>query len=103
DVAGADKLLAQLAEVVDLPVEDQCNARVRVAHRLVRPFRVDDGQPPVSEKNMMSGASAAEVGHAMPVRSAVGHRLQHRGERVFRGCAVGLRYPPGNSTHVSLD
>ena len=58
---SVDSSLAQLAEVVDLAVEGQREAGGGVAHRLTRPVRVDDRQPPVPEKHLVSGAGAAKA------------------------------------------
>ena len=77
------QLVAQLAEVVDLAVEGQREARGGIAHRLTRPFGIDDREPAVTEKYTVSRAGAAEGAHALVVRPAMSDGLKHRRGRAL--------------------
>jgi hypothetical protein len=74
--------VAQLREVVELPVEDGRDVLAFVLHRLVARLGVDDDQPLVAED-----APAQRVRRAV-VRPAVDHRRTHAIDRDRVGCAV---------------
>src|SRR5262249_23066620 len=93
---------AQFAEVIDLPIEYQCQPRGGIAHRLAGSVRVDDGQAPMPKKYMMPGAMRVELAHALIVWTTVSDGLQHALERTLRQHPLWSRDPPRNSTHVDL-
>src|SRR5260221_13855801 len=99
-VSEPAEFLAQLAEVVDLSVEGQCEVGDGIAHRLARSLRIDDCQPPMPQKHMAPGPGAKKGACTPVVRTAMRDRLQHRGEGVRREHVLRLRNPSGNSTHV---
>ena len=94
------QLAAQFTEIVDLAVEGQRKPGGGIAHRLVRPFRVDDRQPPVPQKHTVFGTCTTEIADALIVRSAMGDRLQHRRERALRQRALPFSNPSRDSAHV---
>ena len=59
-VAQLGELPAQVAEVVDLAVERQCQAAGRIAHRLVRAVGIDDRQAPVPQEHALADTAEAE-------------------------------------------
>jgi hypothetical protein len=67
---------AQLAVVVDLPVDDRGHGPVLGRQRLVAARDVDDRQPGVDEQRR------AELPHAVAVRTAMPERGDERGARV---------------------
>ena len=101
-VTEPSELLSQLAKVVDFPIEGQREAGLGIAHRLARAFRVDDGKPPVPQEHVVAGAGAAEACSTLIVGPAMGDRMQHRLERVFRERTLRSRDPSRNSAHIGL-
>ena len=88
------ELLPQLAEVVDLAVEDEPERAVLVRHRLVGRLRqVDDRQPPVPESDRPV--------HVLPlgVRPPVRERPRHGGHDLGRGRPFP-RQIPADPTHA---
>ena len=70
-VALGGQFGADLEEVIDLAVEGDPVAALRIAHRLLAVFRqVEDGQAAVAERD------AVTLPEAPPVGPAVGHRVQ---------------------------
>src|SRR5207237_587611 len=72
------QLAAQLAEVVDLAVEDQPHLAVLAGHRLFAAGEIDDRQAPEAERH-----SGLEV-HAVAVGPAVRERARHALDLVAR-------------------
>ena len=72
-----DEFGAQLHEVVDLAVEDDGQIPLRRAHRLGAAAEVDDGEPPVAERQ-----TRLEM-HAFAVRTPVGDQLRHPADEGF--------------------
>ena len=73
-VAGRLELRAQLAEVVDLTVEDDLHAPVLVAHRLRSVREVDDRQAAKSQARVLGFEEALVVRTAMLLHA--GHRFE---------------------------
>ena len=74
DVTCRGQLASQLAEVVDLAVEDDGDRTVRGDQRLPAAGKVDDRQPAVPESDRPVAEEAVGVGAAMRERG--GHRGQ---------------------------
>ena len=73
--SAARELVAQLAEVVDLAVEDHGDLAVGTRHRLRAAGDVDDGQAAVSQVRPAGIEEAVGIGPAMRERAR--HRRQH--------------------------
>ena len=87
------QLAAQLAKVVDLPVEHDQDRAIVAGHGLIPGCQVDDGQPPVSEP----GASSAD--ETLAVRAAVGLDRGHGAqERLVHGATRDIE-DSGDSAH----
>ena len=99
-VADGLQALAQLAEVVDLAVEREREARGVVAHRLRRAHRVDDGQAPVAEEDARA-VGGGVLARAVAVGSAMLDRVQHARERCAVHGARGIDDGSGDSAHGS--
>jgi hypothetical protein len=82
--AQALELGAQLAEVVDLAVEGEREARGEVAHGLRGADRVDDREAPVAEQHLVSGRGRAEFDAALAVGPAMRHRIEHAAHGLAR-------------------
>ena len=98
-IAALVEIGAQLAEVVDLAVERERDARGLVAHRLARAVRVDDGEAPVAEHHAMAAAGDAIAHHALAVGPAVRDRVEHRGHRRVLRRVARRRYPACDAAH----
>ena len=99
-VAGAFEPAAQLAEVVDLAVEDDPDRAVFVGHRLMPAGQVDDRQPPMAQGHARRGFPArlrAEAGgvDALVVRPAMREHVDHPPERgLVDGLAGSVQTAP---------
>src|SRR5438132_872921 len=60
-VAVANQRGAQFAEVVDLAVEDECDAGRPIAHGLAGSVGIDDRQPPVAERHLLPVSPGLKV------------------------------------------
>jgi hypothetical protein len=96
-VTALRELGAQLAEVVDLAVERERDARGLVAHGLARAVRVDDGEAAVAEHDAV--LRALERARASAVGPAMRQGLEHRGHGAVVGRVLGQGHPAGNSAH----
>jgi len=77
-VSPGGELVAQLGEVVDLPVEHDGDGAILVEHGLVAGRQVDDGQAPVAEPHPAAEVETVGVGPAM------GHGGGHALEQLAR-------------------
>src|SRR5215831_20872624 len=78
-MTGGLKRLTQLAEVVDLAVEDHRDPPVLVADRLMSGRDIDDAQPPHGERDARLHEHPLIVGPAMANRLA--HPVRERASR----------------------
>src|SRR5438034_5115361 len=93
-MAAPFEIAAQLAVVVDLPVEDDPDRTVLVADRLLPVLKVDDAQPTHSEPDPVAEIDAFIVG------TAVDHRAAHGAHLVLdHGTAV----PPDDACDATHD
>ncbi|OHB66343.1 MAG: hypothetical protein A2V70_10120 [Planctomycetes bacterium RBG_13_63_9] len=74
-VALGLKLPAKLLEVVDLPVEDDLDRPILVAHGLVAAIDINNRQPPVRQPNARRREEPLGVRPAMG--NGVGHRFEY--------------------------
>jgi hypothetical protein len=88
-VAAVAQRLAQLAEVVQLAVEDRRDRAVLVVDRLVTACHVDDGEPAHAERGVVVAVEAGTV--RAPVDERVAHPVDQPGVR--RAGRHGSRYP----------
>ena len=96
DVARG-KLLPQLAKVVDLAVEDDCQAGLVVDHRLRPAFQIDDAEADVAQP----GARGEARPNPFAVRAAVTLHGIHVAQAVLQAvnpAAGNIKYPC-NSAH----
>ena len=82
-MAARREVAADVAEVVELAVEDGDDVPGLVRHRLVAGLEVDDAQAPVAED------AASERGDATRVGPAVDERLGHARHEVRVGRSGG--------------
>src|SRR5262249_1074196 len=82
------QLLAQLARVVDLAVEHECEVAIVAVQRLVAGRDVDDGQPAHADREVRADL------HALPVGATMHDRAQHPVHQL----AIGSR-EAGNTAH----
>ncbi len=87
----------QLAEVVDLAVENDRDAAVLVEDRLVAARQVDDRQPPHPERDRSVDEIACIVGAAMR------HRIAHADDVRLRGGRAAQTDDPGDAAHQADD
>jgi hypothetical protein len=97
-VARSLELGAQLAEVVDLAVERERQARRRVAHRLVAAARIDDGEAAVPQQDAAARAGVDLAG-PVAVGAAVRDRLEHALEMLDGERAALAHDGSGDSAH----
>src|SRR5262249_17592257 len=101
--AGPERILVQLVaelEVIeDLAVEDETDARLRAAHRLMAVGHVDDRQARMAERGAIEQDGPLRVRTAMPQRG--GHRRQARGRGapLARVARPQVRGEAGNPAH----
>jgi hypothetical protein len=87
-----------LGMVIDLSVEDEPQAAILVAHRLIARDEVDDAQPSEPEAQPSVWRDGVTVGIGPAVRDGLGHIAQH-------ACLDRLRLGPeaqdtGNAAHT---
>ncbi len=94
-VAVRLELRAEVGVVVDLAVEDDLHRAVLVAERLRAGGKIDDAEPPVSERGMAVGPGAGAI------RSAVREDVAHRGQPgEVRRLQPFSGHQAGNSAHA---
>ena len=87
------KFSAQFPVVVYLAVEDDGNGSAFVEHRLFSAVYIDNGEPPVSQSNVIVDKVAAII------RTAVAECFGHAGDRVADIAVMDVVYYSGNCTH----
>src|SRR5204863_153624 len=98
-VAARDQTLAQLAEVVDLAVEDDAHGAVFIRHRLIGGgAQVDDAQAAEAEAN------ARRRGHVQPlvVRPSMHEAIAHGHDRLGADRRAVERQFTADATHYFL-
>ena len=84
----------------DLAVEDNPQAPIRVAHRLLPAAEVDNAQPGATQTD--AALSVVECVDAKLVWPAVADGAEHCLQRLHRHALIRLQiHPAGNSTHLS--
>ena len=94
-MAVALKLAAELAEVVDLAVEDDADRAVLVRDRRIAVLEVDDREP------VLANRAPTVYEDALSIRAAVALT-----RKLCTDCLLGRRprlaHEPGNPTHAGL-